>query len=75
MTGTTTSEATATERHALVEFVKMQREARGDHPALADVRRQLAAEVDALCAVLSAAGVDVYALLDDIDDELYNPVA
>lgn len=64
---TTSTEATPTERQALTEMAKLMSEARGDHEALAAVRCQIVTEMDALCGVLRSAGVDVDALLDEID--------
>lgn len=71
MTNTATANtASPTERHALTELVKLMDEAKGNHEMLADVRKQAAAEIDALCNVLAQAGVDTDALLDEIDAEL-----
>lgn len=70
MTGTTKTQATVREREALTDLVRIMRDARGDHSALADVRRQTAAVIDETTRVLAGAGVDVDALLDEIDEVL-----
>lgn len=61
--------ATATEVRVLTEMIDIARQARGDHPALAEVRRQTAREIDSLLATLASHGVDTAALLDQIDPE------
>lgn len=67
---TTPCQPTAVERHALTEMMRLMRQARGDHPALADVRREIATRIDTLLEHLRAAGIDVDALQDQIDTEL-----
>lgn len=61
--------ATPAERDALTEMYRLLGEARGDHPALADVRQAICAEIDKLTATLRACGVDVDALLDEIEGD------
>lgn len=61
------AEATTAERQALAELYRLFRDAKGDHVALAEVRQRIAAEIDALVAVLRAAGVDTDALLDEVE--------
>lgn len=57
-------------RAAVVDIVRIGRQARGDHPALAEVRRQVALELDKHAATMRYLGVDADALLDEIDAEL-----
>lgn len=61
------TQASAGERKILVELLDLQAEARGDHPALAEVRRQVAERIDAFLATLAGYGVDTDALLDELD--------
>ena len=47
-----------TEQEAAGELVKLMREAHGNHPSLAKVRRQIAARMDSLTNTWAAFGVD-----------------
>jgi type VI protein secretion system component VasF len=58
--------ATATEKQALTELVNLMDEAKGDHEALAAVRRQISDQIDAFIEGLRSAGVDTEALLDEV---------
>ena len=60
-------EATATERQALQDLYKILDEAKGDHPALSDVRRLTCEQIDAMLGVLASAGVNTDALLDEME--------
>lgn len=67
-----TAPATATpaEIVALTDMTRIYADASGDHPALANVRKETAARMDALCAELTSRGVDADALLEEIDAQL-----
>lgn len=58
----------AVERRCVVDLVGIIHAARGDHPALAEVRRLTTQELDKLTATLRDRGVDVEALLDQADE-------
>lgn len=57
-------------RAALRDILAIGRQARGDHPALAEVRRHVAIEIDKHTATMVDLGIDVDALLDELDAEL-----
>ncbi len=62
-------EATAAEIAALTEMLAISRSARGEHEALANVRREAAQRIDAAMSNLASRGVDIDALWDQIDPE------
>lgn len=59
--------ATAAERKILEDLYAILDGAKGDHPALADVRRQAALQIDSFVAGLATHGIDTDALLDEIE--------
>jgi hypothetical protein len=59
--------ATPADRDALLDMHRLMASARGDHAALASARQQIAVEIDARTSALRLTGVDVDALLDEID--------
>lgn len=63
------------ERRALAELHALFDQAKGDHPALAEARQKIVAEIDSLTASLKADGVDVDALLADIEADRVRVVA
>lgn len=60
------STATAAEMSTLRQLVSLFDEAKGDHEALADVRRQISQQIDAFVSGLAAGGVDTEAMLDEV---------
>lgn len=62
--------ARPTERKAIADLLTILDDAKGDHPALAEVRRLTSLELDTALRNLAGWGVDTEALLDELDEEL-----
>lgn len=61
------TEATAAERQILADLLALFDSAKGDHPALAKVRKHIGNQIDAFVSTLATHGVDTNALMDEID--------
>jgi len=64
---------TDVERDALRGLLDLQEQARGDHPILADMRRQIAERTDEYLGRLEGFGVDTAALLAELDPDGEEP--
>lgn len=69
MTTSTATKATTEERKVLADLLDLFQQAKGDAPALADVRRQISEQIDGLVAIMRSCGVDTDSLLDELDEE------
>jgi hypothetical protein len=57
------------EARILRDLLDLFDQAKGDSDVLADVRRQISAQIDDFCSQLRSHGVDTDALLDELDDD------